>query len=306
MKIAVDMGHCPKSTGASGYLNELTEDRKIGKALISELKSRGHSVVNVTPGDSEAESLTGRARRANNAGCDFFCSIHLNAGGGTGTEVYTTSGSAAADEAKRISANVAKVLGIKDRGHKTARYTVLTATTMAACLVEVCFVDNKTDRDAYKKCTPEKIAKAIADGILGKSTSSSPSSGSASSSKPSKPSSNKKKIDEDGEWGRDTTTALQETLGMDIVDGIISGQSEGDLAKTNRGGLKMSSWKIGKGGSPTIEALQKKIGVKADKLWGVKSTRGLQEYLGTPVDGYVDDPSEVVKALQKALNNGTL
>ena len=167
MKIAVDMGHCPKSTGASGYLDELTEDRRIGKALIAELKARGHSVLDVTPADNAAESLSGRARRANEWGADFFASIHLNAGGGTGCEVFTTSNSGAKDEAKRTSAAVAEVLGIKNRGHKTANFTVLVKTTMPAMLVETCFVDTKKDYSAYIACTPEKIAAAIAYGIVG-------------------------------------------------------------------------------------------------------------------------------------------
>lgn len=167
MKIAVDMGHCPNSTGALGYLDELTEDRKIGKALIAELKARGHSVVNVTPADTAAESLSGRAKRANDAKADFFVSIHLNAGGGTGTEVFTTSSSGAKDEAKRTSAAVAEVLGLKNRGHKTANYTVLVKTNMPAMLVEVCFVDTSKDAKAYRATTPEKIAAAIAYGIVG-------------------------------------------------------------------------------------------------------------------------------------------
>jgi N-acetylmuramoyl-L-alanine amidase len=167
MKIAVDMGHCPKSTGASGNLNELKEDRRIGKALIKELQARGHEVIDVTPADSAGESLSGRAKRANNAGADFFCSIHLNAGGGTGTEVYTTSGSGAKDEAAATSKAVAECLGIKNRGHKTANFTVLVKTSMPAMLVEVCFVDSAKDAEAYQRTTPEKIAAAIAYGIVG-------------------------------------------------------------------------------------------------------------------------------------------
>ena len=167
MKIAVDMGHCPKSTGASGYLNERTEDRRIGKALIKELQARGHEVVDVTPADSAGESLSGRARRANAAGADFFVSIHLNAGGGTGTEVYTTSNSGAKDEAAATSKAVAEVLGLKNRGHKTANFTVLVKTSMPAMLVEVCFVDTAKDAEAYQRTTPEKIAAAIAYGIVG-------------------------------------------------------------------------------------------------------------------------------------------
>lgn len=168
MFIAVDCGHCPKSTGASGYLNELTEDRKIGAALISELKARGHKVIDVTPADSASESLTGRANRANNAGADFFVSIHLNAGGGTGTEVLTTTNSGAKEIAARTSATVAKALGLRDRGRKNRdNVTVIKKTNMPAMLVEVCFVDTKKDADAYNKLGADGVAFAIANGIDG-------------------------------------------------------------------------------------------------------------------------------------------
>ena len=166
MYIAVDMGHCPKSTGANGYLNELTEDRKIGKAFIAELKSRGHKVIDVTPADSAAESLTGRANRANAAGVDLFVSIHLNAGGGTGTEVLTTSNSGAKTIAARTSATLAKALGLRDRGRKNRdNVTVIKKTKMPAMLVEVCFVDTKADAEAYWKLGAEGVALAIANGI---------------------------------------------------------------------------------------------------------------------------------------------
>lgn len=168
MYIAVDMGHCPKSTGANGYLNELTEDRKIGAALIKELQARGHKVIDVTPADSAGEWLTGRANRANAAGVDFFVSIHLNAGGGTGTEVLTTSNSGAKAIAARTSTTVAKALGLRDRGRKDRNnVTVIKATKMPAMLVEVCFVDTKKDAEAYWKLGAEGVALAIANGIDG-------------------------------------------------------------------------------------------------------------------------------------------
>ncbi len=168
MLIAVDMGHCPKSTGANGYLNELTEDRKIGAALIKELKARGHKVIDVTPEDSASEWLTGRANRANSAGADFFVSIHLNAGGGTGTEVLTTSTSKAKTIAARTSATLAKALGLRDRGRKNRdNVTVIKVTKMPSMLVEVCFVDTKKDAEAYKKLGAAGVALAIANGIDG-------------------------------------------------------------------------------------------------------------------------------------------
>ncbi len=167
MRIAVDMGHCPKSSGAVGFLDELTEDRKLGKALIAELEARGHEVVNVTPPDSAEESLSGRAKRANEAKADFFVSVHFNAGGGTGVEVFTTNNSGAKDEAKRASAAIAEVLGLRNRGHKTANFTVIAKTVMPAMLVETCFVDTKADADAYRKAGVEAVAAAIAYGIVG-------------------------------------------------------------------------------------------------------------------------------------------
>lgn len=169
---AIDMGHCPKSTGANGYLNELTEDRKIGKALMAELKARGHKVIDVTPDDSASEWLTGRANRANAAGADFFVSIHLNAGGGTGTEVLTTTNSGAKTEAARVSATLAKALGLRDRGRKNRdNVTVIKKTKMPAMLVEVCFVDTKQDAEAYWKLGAEGVALAIANGLLNENAS---------------------------------------------------------------------------------------------------------------------------------------
>lgn len=305
MKIAVDMGHCPKSTGAAGYLNEMAEDRKIGAALIAELEARGHSVVNVTPGDSEAESLSGRARRANDAGCGFFVSIHLNAGGGTGTEVYTASNSGAKSQAAAASAAVASVLGLKDRGHKTANFTVLVKTSMPAILVETCFVDTSVDAEAYRACTPEKIAAAIADGILGESkgvTASEPAASEPSSSS----SSSGAGLTVDGLWGKATTRAVQEALGT-AVDGIVSNQYA-CYRKQNPGLLSSSwSWKTAPnaGGSPMVKALQRKLGTSVDGYVGPGTIAALQRHLGTGADGKVSSPSPMVKDLQRRLNAGS-
>lgn len=306
MRVAIDMGHCPKSTGAVGYLNELDEDRRIGRALIAELKARGHEVVDVTPPDSAAESLSGRAQRANAAGADFFASIHLNAGGGTGTEVYTTSGSKAKAQAAATSAAVASVLGIKNRGAKTANYTVLAKTNMPAMLVEVCFVDTQRDAEAYRATTPEKIAAAIADGILGESkgvTAPSLPSDEPTHETAAPASSG---IAVDGLWGKDTTRALQRALGTPM-DGIVSNQYAAYKAKNP--GLMSSSWQWRTapeaGGSLMVKALQRKLGVTADGYIGPNTIRALQRYLGTVADGCVSSPSMMVKELQRRLNAGT-
>lgn len=108
-------------------------------------------------------------------------------------------------------------------------------------------------------------------------------------------------IEVDGWWGRNTTRALQQALGTE-ADSIVSGQSAVDLNKCNRGGLLDETWRRGPGGSPMIRAMQSKIGCSVDGYMGPDTTRALQRYLSTPVDGWVDGPSDMVRALQKRLN----
>lgn len=109
----------------------------------------------------------------------------------------------------------------------------------------------------------------------------------------------------DGKWGPDTTRKLQQVLGT-TVDGIISKQSEKDFNAVNKGGLSTSTFKFGNGGSQCIKALQKKIGANPDGYFGVNSCKALQTYLGTTVDGYVSNPSDMVKAMQRKLNSGSI
>ena len=108
----------------------------------------------------------------------------------------------------------------------------------------------------------------------------------------------------DGWWGPDTTRAVQRALGT-TVDGIVSGQYSGDFNRVNEGGLQKDTWKIGKGGSDMVAAIQRKVGVNADRYFGVKTCKALQRYLGTEQDGTVSAPSQMVKELQRRLNAGT-
>lgn len=120
----------------------------------------------------------------------------------------------------------------------------------------------------------------------------------------SSPSQSAEKIAEDGYWGNATTKALQKALGK-TADGIVSGQDSSALAKVNKGGLLSSSWKTGRGGSPMVRALQKKLGVKDDGYFGPATCKALQNRLGTTADGKVSKPSKMVLELQKKLNDGT-
>ena len=182
MKFNVHGGHNSHVTGASKYLNELKEDRKVKNEVIRLLKAQGHTVYDCTDdaGTTQCANLSNIVKKCNAHYVDLDISIHLNAGGGTGVECWIYPNSSSKDEAARICSKVSSVLGIKNRGVKTSTSLyVLKNTKAPAVLVECCFVDSTTDRD---KWDAKKCAKAIVEGILNKSVSTSGSSSSSSSS----------------------------------------------------------------------------------------------------------------------------
>lgn len=112
----------------------------------------------------------------------------------------------------------------------------------------------------------------------------------------SQPSANK--IAEDGQWGNSTTRRLQQYLGTS-QDGVISGQ----VRTSANANVYSAQW--GNSGSNVIRALQAKLGLPQDGNLGPATVRALQAHLGTTQDGQISPRSNVVKAMQHALNNGT-
>ncbi|MCO8290544.1 N-acetylmuramoyl-L-alanine amidase [Tetragenococcus halophilus] len=112
----------------------------------------------------------------------------------------------------------------------------------------------------------------------------------------SQPSANQ--IAEDGQWGSATTRRLQQYLGTS-QDGVISGQ----VRTSANANVYSAQW--GNSGSNVIRALQAKLGLPQDGNLGPATVRALQAHLGTTQDGQISPRSNVVKAMQHALNNGT-
>lgn len=167
MRINVHGGHSLKCRGASGYLDEVNEDRKVKNRVIELLRANGHTVYDCTDdnGTTQNANLKEIVNKCNSHSVDLDVSIHLNAGGGTGTEVYIyNSKSKAKDEATRIAEKISNALGIRNRGVKTStNLYVLRKTKSPALLVECCFVDNSNDKEHWNV---ESCAKAIVEGIL--------------------------------------------------------------------------------------------------------------------------------------------
>ena len=173
MKIAVRGGHCPKVTGASALIDELTEDRKVKDSVIKYLKQLGHEVLDVTPPDSTSTSSADLAYgvdKANSWGAELFVSIHFNKAydsynGAIGSEVCVYSNF---DIAKRVVDGLGS-LGFKNRGQKarTGLYE-LKNTKMKSMIIEVCFVEATEDVSLYKRLGHDTIGKTIAESIANK------------------------------------------------------------------------------------------------------------------------------------------
>ena len=146
MKIAIDLGHGVGSDrGAEGYILEETIINEVGSKVIAKLRALGHTVIETRPSSCSGltNSLSQRCEKANNNNCDIFLSIHANAGGGVGTEIFTYKGREV-DWARRILNNVV-ALGFRNRGIKGNSLYVTNHTSMTSALLEVCFVDTQSD-----------------------------------------------------------------------------------------------------------------------------------------------------------------
>lgn len=310
-KVYLDAGHGGSDPGAIGNgLKEKDLTLSIAKHARDYLQSNYKGVsVRMSRTSDKTLSLTQRTNDANSWGADVFVSVHINAGGGIGYEDFIYNGSVSNDTKKLQDCihNEVAPLFTKNRGQKRANFAVVRQTKMPAVLTENGFIDNKTDADFLSKDSNlKKIGEAHAKGIavyLGlEKGNSKPKKKSTpkktTSKKTAKPKANLKV---DGKWGPATTKALQKALGLKNRDGILSSQPKNSVTRALYGGV---TW--GSKGSPTVRALQRKVGASQDGKLGPATVRAMQKHLGTPVDGVISRPSSlVVKELQKRLNNGT-
>ena len=160
MRIVINAGHTKigKGTGAVGLLNESKETRKIACELMSLLADTSHEVIPAIF-DKSNNNLKDVADAA--VGADLLISIHLNAGGGNGFEIYTWKGNTST-VTTRICEGFIK-LGYRNRGVKNGSHLyVIKNTKCKALLIECCFVDSVIDKKLYDA---KKIARAIFEAI---------------------------------------------------------------------------------------------------------------------------------------------
>lgn len=167
MKIAINAGHTIRGAGygaVSGNYKESDIVRKVKVELIKYLRAAGHTVYDCTvdTASSQNEYLKKTVDMANAKNADVFLSLHCNAGGGEGMEVFTWKGKKL-DKAVHSCYELSR-LGFKNRGIKDGSdLYVIKRTKSPALLIEMFFLDSKTDQDLYNKVGFKKIAKAISE-----------------------------------------------------------------------------------------------------------------------------------------------
>ena len=302
MVINVHGGHNRIVPGASGYLDEVTEDRAVTAQVIAKLQALGHTVYDCTDdsGRTQGQNLANIVHACNAHAADLDVSIHLNSGGGTGTEVlvYSDTGEAAG-YAVKICAAISDELGYRNRGvMERKNLYVLRRTTAPALLVECCFVDSAADAQRFDA---DKMAAAIVRGITGQTAADTGSAAETTTqAAPAEPQSGKLTVD--GEIGAETIKAFQRLLGTP-VDGYISGQPASRKKYWPAICDSACGWTGGK--SQFVAAMQSAVGASVDGSLGKGTARVLQSFLcgeGFPcsVDGVFG--AESAKALQRWLN----
>ena len=170
--VVLDAGHGGNDQGTcSGDILEKNINLSIVKKAAEKLEARGATVI-LTRDDDFKVGLEGRANIANDAGADFFVSIHCNYceedAGVRGIECYHRESSEESKAlAESLSASLSDIEETMDRGTRTGEFKVLCHAQMPAALIEIGFLSNWDEShllidEEYQ----DKLAKKLAEGIL--------------------------------------------------------------------------------------------------------------------------------------------
>lgn len=172
-KVYVDAGHGGSDPGAVKYVTEKKVNLVMALACRDYLQANGVTVKMSRTTDKDTD-LNQMCRDANSWGADLAVSIHNNAGGGDGFEIYY---SIVGGTSKTLASNIekeVKKIGQNSRGLKTKvgsggadYFGFIRMTSMPAVICEGAFVDNKNDVTAIDTSKEQKeFGYAYARGIL--------------------------------------------------------------------------------------------------------------------------------------------
>lgn len=162
----ISAGHWHVGTGAVGYIDEVTEARRVVKRVASLLQQAGVEVRVIFDNVSKNQRQNlNYLIHAHQKGKGLHVSIHFNAvakatAGGLGTEVLYARAEMQ-QLASKVSAAISKASGLRNRGAKRRNDLAFLNALPQAILIEVCFVNSKEDVACYKRHF-EAICQAMA------------------------------------------------------------------------------------------------------------------------------------------------
>ncbi|EEM18535.1 MULTISPECIES: N-acetylmuramoyl-L-alanine amidase family protein [Bacillus] len=171
VKIYLDPGHGGTDTGAVGNglrEKDLTLDIALRIRNILNAEYTGHKIKMSRTSDVYP-TLTQRTTDANNWGANFFLSVHINSGGGSGYEDYSypNAGAPTTTYQNIIHQEIMKTTDLDDRGIKTNNFHVLRETNMPAVLTENGFIDRAEDAQKLGNATfREQLARGHVNGLV--------------------------------------------------------------------------------------------------------------------------------------------
>ncbi|MGN0548357.1 MAG: N-acetylmuramoyl-L-alanine amidase [Acutalibacteraceae bacterium] len=172
-RVYVGIGHGGSDPGAVGNgFKEKDLTLSIGKYCNERLKQYGieTKISRTTDCDS---SINSKASASNAFNADVCMDIHINAGGGNGSEVYYSHVSPNGKKLAQSIVDAMSAIGQNTRGIKTRLdsngndyYGMIRQPNAPAVLVECAFIDNKTDIQIINTEAKRKVfGYAIADGV---------------------------------------------------------------------------------------------------------------------------------------------
>lgn len=172
-KVYVGIGHGGSDPGAvANGFKEKDLTLSIGKYCNERLRQYGieTKISRTTDIDS---SINSKVAASNSFGADVCMDIHINAGGGDGSEVYYSHISPNGKKLAQSIVDAMSAIGQNTRGIKTRLsssgndyFGMIRDTNAPAVLVECAFIDNKTDIQIINTEAKRKVfGYAIADGV---------------------------------------------------------------------------------------------------------------------------------------------
>lgn len=172
-KVYIDPGHGGSDSGAVKYVTERDVNLVMALACRDYLQAHGVDVKMSRTSNATNTNINTMAKEANSWGADYVLSIHNNAGGGNGFEIFHTVGGG---KGKTLAANIeaeVKKIGQNSRGLKTKRgsngdyFGMIRLTKAPSVICEGFFVDNADDVKIADTAAEQKaFGYAYARGVL--------------------------------------------------------------------------------------------------------------------------------------------